>query len=109
MGDIKFKMCDEYEMPLKGVNHVPRLQRNLISLGLLHDEGWLYQAAPDKKILRVMRKGKTIMIGEKSSAHQYKLMGSVVEGGVMDGNATVAVFCPKVDKEAGSASSGCSK
>ena len=49
------------------------------------------------------------MVGEKSSAHQYKLMGSVVEGGVMDGNATVAVFCPKVDKAAGSASSGCSK
>ena len=34
VGDIKFKMCDEHEMPLKGVNHVPRLQRNLISLGL---------------------------------------------------------------------------
>ena len=49
------------------------------------------------------------MIGEKSSAHQYKLMGSVVEGGVMDGNATVAVFCSKVDKAAGSASMGCSK
>ena len=69
MGDIKFKMCDEHEMPLKGVNHVPRLQRNLISLGLLHDQGWLYQVAPNKKTLRVMREGKTIMVGEKSSAH----------------------------------------
>jgi len=49
------------------------------------------------------------MVGEKSSAHQYKLMGSVVEGGVMNCNATVAVLCPKVDKAAGSASSGCSK
>ena len=88
---------------------MPRLQRNLISLGLLHDEGWLYQAAPDKKTLRIMRKGKTIMIGKKSSAHQYKLMGSVVESGVMDGNATVAVFCPKVDKAAGSVSLCCSK
>ena len=68
-----------------------------------------YQASPDKKTLRVMREGKTVMVGEKSSAHQYKLMGSVVEDGVMDGIAIVAVFCPKVDKEAGSASSGCSK
>ena len=41
-----------------------------------------YQASPDKKTLRVMREGKTIMVGEKSSAHQYKLMGSVVKGGV---------------------------
>jgi len=75
----------------------------------LHDEGWLYQAVPDKKTLRVMREGKTVMVGEKSSAHQYKLMGSVVEGGVMDGITTVTVFCSKVDKRAGSASSGCSK
>ena len=65
--------------------------------------------APNKKTLRVMREGKLVMVGEKSSAHQYKLMGSIVEGGVMDGNATVTVFCPKVDKVAGSASSGCSK
>ena len=81
----------------------------MISLGLLHDEGWLYQAAPDKKTLRVMRGGKTVIVDEKLSAHQYKLMESVVEGGVMDVNATVAVFCPKVDKAAGSALSGCSK
>ena len=109
MGEIKFKMCDGHKMLLKGVKHVPGLRRNLISLGLLHDKRWLYHAAPDKKTLRVMREGKTIMVGEKSGAHQYKLMGSVVESGVMDGNATVAVFCPKVDKAAGSASSGCSK
>jgi hypothetical protein len=49
------------------------------------------------------------MVGEKLSAHQYKLMGSVVEGGVMDGTAIVAVFCPKAEKAAGSASLGCSK
>jgi len=69
VGDIKFKMCDGREMLLKGVKHVPGLRRNLISLGLLHDEGWLYQAAPDKKTLRVMREGKTVMVGEKSSVH----------------------------------------
>ena len=39
VGDIKFKMCDRREMLLKGVKHVPGLWRNLISLGLLHDEG----------------------------------------------------------------------
>jgi len=73
-------MCDGHEMLLKGVKHMPGQQRNLISLELLHDEGWLYQAASDKKTLRVMREVKTVMVAEKSSAHQYKLMGSVVEG-----------------------------
>ena len=108
VSDIKFKMCDGREILLKGVKHVPGLRRNLISLGLLHDEGWLYQAAPDKKTLRVMREVKTAMVGEKSSAHQYKLKGSVVEGRVMDGTATVALFCPTVG-EVAAASSACSK
>ena len=37
--DIKFKMCDGHEMLLKGVKYVWGLRRNLISFGLLHDEG----------------------------------------------------------------------
>ena len=49
--NIKFKTCDGHEMLLKDVKHVPRLRRNLISLGLLHDEGWLYQVVHDKKDL----------------------------------------------------------
>ena len=73
MGDVKFKLCNGEEMLLKDVKHVPGLTRNLISLGLLHEEGWLYQVVPDKKTLSVMHTGKTVMIGEKSSAHQYKL------------------------------------
>jgi hypothetical protein len=107
VGDIKFKMCDGQEILLKGVKHVPELQTNQISLGILHEEGWLYQAAPDKKTLRVMHGGKTIMVGEKSCAHQYKLKGSVAGGGVMDGNASMAMFYPTVGEVA--AASGCSK
>ena len=48
------------------------------------------------------------MIGEKSSAHQYKIKGSIVEGGVMDDRATMAVFYPE-DGEVAAASPGCSK
>jgi hypothetical protein len=107
--DIKYKLYDGEEILLKGVKHVPGLTRNLISLGLLHEQGWLYQAIPDKKTLRVMHGGKTVMIGEKSSAHQYKLKGNIVEGGVMDGNANVTVFYPSGDVAVGSASSGRSK
>ena len=42
-----------------------------------------------------MWESKTVMVGEKSGAHQYKLMENVVEGGIMDGTTTVVVFCPK--------------
>lgn len=110
VGDIKFKLYDGEEMLLNGVKHVLGLSRNLISLGLLHEEGWLYQAVPDKKTLRVMYGGHTIMIGEKSSAHQQKLKGSVVKGRVMNnGNANVVVFYSGGDAAVRSASSSCSK
>jgi hypothetical protein len=108
VGDIKFKMCDGQKILLKGVKHVSGLWTNLISLGILHEEGWLYQAAPNKKTLRVMHGGNTVMVGEKSCAHQYKLKGSVVGGGVMDGNASMVEFYPTVG-EVAVASSGCSK
>jgi len=39
VGGIKFKLYDGEEILLKGVKHVPGLTRNLISLGLLHEEG----------------------------------------------------------------------
>jgi hypothetical protein len=102
-GDIRFKLYDRKDILLKVVKHVPWLTRNLISLGLLHEEGWFYQAVPDKKTLSVMHGGKTDMIGKKSSAHQYKLKGSVIEGGVIDGNANVTVFYPDGHAAVGSA------
>jgi hypothetical protein len=82
------------------VKHVPGLRTNLISLGILHEERWLYQSAPDKKTSRVMHGGKTVMVGEKSCAHQYNVKGNTVEGGVIDGNATMAVFYTTVGEHA---------
>jgi len=49
------------------------------------------------------------MIDEKSSAHNHKLKGSVIEGGVIDDNANMAVFYPGGDAAMGSASLGRSK
>lgn len=51
------------------MSHVLGLIRNLNSLGLLHEEGWLYQVSPDKMTLMVINGGKTVMVGENSSAH----------------------------------------
>jgi hypothetical protein len=81
VGNIKLKMYDGQEVLLEGVRHVPGLRKNLISLGFLHGEGWLYQAMSDKKTLNVMQDGKTVMIGEKMGGHQYKLKGEVMKVG----------------------------
>lgn len=41
VGDMKLKLCDG-KVILKGVKHVSGLTRNHNSIGLLHEEGWLY-------------------------------------------------------------------
>lgn len=38
IGDSKIKMFDGVESVLQGVRHVPGLRRNLILLGVLHDD-----------------------------------------------------------------------
>lgn len=50
-----------------------------------------------------MHGDKTIMVDEKSSAHEYKLKVSIVESGVIDGNTTVTMLCRGVDVAVGSA------
>jgi hypothetical protein len=42
MGDIKIKNQDGDELVLQDVRYVPRARRNLISLGGLHANGYVY-------------------------------------------------------------------
>ena len=83
VGDIKIKMFDGVERVLRGVRHVPGLRRNLNSLGVLHDGGMIYRCDRDKKTMRIMEDEVTVMMGEKTASHLYKLRGSTVAGGVM--------------------------
>ncbi|OEL29050.1 hypothetical protein BAE44_0009931, partial [Dichanthelium oligosanthes] len=66
-----------------------------------------YFGYPQSRVTTI--KYRSWLVRNQVRAHQYQLKGSVVEGGVMDGNATMAVFYLKVGEAAGSASSGCSK
>jgi hypothetical protein len=38
----------------------------------------------DKKTMRIMEDEVTVMMGEKTASHLYKLRGSIVAGGVME-------------------------
>lgn len=106
VGDVKFKMYDGNEVLLSDVRHVPGLRKSLISLGSLHETGWLYQVDSDRKTMNIMKDGKTVMTGERTSSCLYKLQGSAVAGGVMeDGHAGVAVHDPE-GGEPGVGSSG---
>nr|CAD41329.2 OJ991113_30.13 [Oryza sativa Japonica Group] len=106
VGDVKFKMYDGNEVLLSDVRHMPGLRKSLISLGSLHETGWLYQVDSDRKTMNIMKDGKTVMTCEMTSSCLYKLQGSVVAGGVMeDGYVGVAVHDPE-GGEPGVGSSG---
>ena len=92
VGDIKIKMFDGVERMLRGVRHVPGLRRNLILLGVLHDGGMEFCSDRDKKTIKIIEDGVTIMIGERTASLLYKLQGSTIAGGAMEsGAAGVAV------------------
>ena len=84
VGDIKIKMFDGVERMLRGVRHVPGLRRNLISLGVLHDGGMEFRCDRDTKTMKIMEDGVTVMIGERTASHLYKLQGSTIAGGVTE-------------------------
>jgi hypothetical protein len=84
IGDIKIKMFDGVERMFRGDRHVLGLRRNLISLGVLHDGGMEFRCDRDKKTLNIMEDEVTVMIGERTASHLYKLQGSTIAGGVTE-------------------------
>uniref|UniRef100_A0A0D9VEK5 Retrovirus-related Pol polyprotein from transposon TNT 1-94-like beta-barrel domain-containing protein n=1 Tax=Leersia perrieri TaxID=77586 RepID=A0A0D9VEK5_9ORYZ len=74
-----------------GVKHVAGLRRSLISLRILHEQGWLYQVDSDRKTMKITKDDKTVITSEMTGSRLYKLQGSIVAGGVVDGFADVAV------------------
>jgi len=91
VGDVKIKMFDGVERVLRGVRHVPGLRRNLISLGVLHDGGMVFRCDRDRKTMRIMEDEVTVMTGERTTSHLYKLRGSTIAGGgIVSGVAGVA-------------------
>jgi hypothetical protein len=105
VGDINTRGGVEHV--LRGVRHVLGLRRNLISLGALRGDGMLFRAEPDLKTIKIMKGDETVMMGERTVSHLYKLQGCTVAGGVMaDGVAGVAVFSEGGGFEVRSDSSG---
>jgi hypothetical protein len=52
----------------------------------------LFRAEPDGKTMRIVKGDETVMVGERTGLHMYKLRGCTVAGGVIkDGIASTAV------------------
>lgn len=78
MGKIKIALDDEFLYTLSGVRYVPELRKNLISLGTLQANGYLFRSDGDKDIIRVNKGAITVMREGRTASNIYKLLGSIV-------------------------------
>ena len=85
------------------------LRRNLISLGVLHDGGMEFRCDRNKKTLNIMEDEVTVMIGERTASHLYKLQGSTIVSGVTEAGVAVIAEGSHGDGGSGADSSGSSK
>jgi hypothetical protein len=93
IGEVKNKVQDGVEQVLRRVKHLPGLQRNLISVGVLYHDGLLFWGEPDGKAMKIMKGDEVVMIGEKMTSILYKFQGCVISGGVTeDGVAETTEF-----------------
>lgn len=77
IGSVRLKLADGAIRVLEGVRYVPDLKRNLISLGMLDAQGYVYKA--EGGVLKVTKGSMVMMRGELVNG-LYKLKGSTLEG-----------------------------
>ncbi|KAH9681147.1 hypothetical protein KPL71_026853 [Citrus sinensis] len=78
MGTINIQMFDEETRELKQVRYVPKLKRNLISLGMMDKMGCSIKTENGK--IEILNKGEVIMKGVRRNG-LYVLVGSVPQLG----------------------------
>ncbi|GFS43592.1 hypothetical protein Acr_00g0085960 [Actinidia rufa] len=76
-GTVRFRMADERSVTLTEVRHVPKLQKNLIFIGMLDSMGC--SIAAKGGILRISKGNKEMLRGRKTRG-LYRLEGSVQTG-----------------------------
>ncbi|XP_038895899.1 uncharacterized protein LOC120084070 [Benincasa hispida] len=63
VGLVLLKLSNNKEVLLKGVRHVPKLKRNIISLGMLDDIGYSIHA--EKGCLEIVKQDRVILTRRK--------------------------------------------
>ncbi|GFZ21369.1 Calcineurin-like metallo-phosphoesterase superfamily protein [Actinidia rufa] len=92
-GTVRFRMADGRSVTLTEVRHVPNLQKNLISIGMLDSKGCSFEASGG---ILIVSKGNKEMLWEKKTKGLYRL-----EGNVQTGGATVRHGSSGISKENG--------
>jgi hypothetical protein len=76
IGSVQIKTLDGMTHMLTGVKHIPTMERNLISLRILDDEGYKYRGG--NKVLKVSKGSLIHMIGDINFVKLYILRGSTL-------------------------------
>ena len=77
VGSIRIKMYNGVEKMLENVRYIPELKRNLISLGMLDELGYVIKA--EAGVLKISKGSLIVMKGVKKNGI-YSLLGSTVVG-----------------------------
>ncbi|CAL8167282.1 unnamed protein product [Prunus armeniaca] len=80
IGTVGIKMFDGMIRVLGNVRYVPRLRKNLISLGTLDEAGYGYESKKGR--FRVTKGSLVVMRGDLQPNKLYKLIGTTIVGGV---------------------------
>ena len=79
IGEVVVKLCNGRVRKLAEVRYVPKLERNLISLGRL--DGLSYTVLVNNNSLEVTKKGSVILKGWKNTRNLFVLDGDVLVRG----------------------------
>jgi hypothetical protein len=79
--NITIKMFDGVARTLCEVKDVPKVEKNLISLGPLDSNGYGYKF--EGGVLKVTKGAMVVIKGQINSKNIYKLLGSTVVGGIV--------------------------
>ncbi|KAL1535775.1 Retrovirus-related Pol polyprotein from transposon TNT 1-94 [Salvia divinorum] len=79
IGDINLKVLDVSIKILMGVRYIPKIKRNLISLGLLESKGCSFNS--ESGVLKVMKNSRVILEARRKNSLYY-LMAETLTGSV---------------------------
>ncbi|KAL4284674.1 hypothetical protein GQ457_16G014350 [Hibiscus cannabinus] len=83
IGEVRIKMYDGTVRTLCDVRHIPNLKKNLISLGILHKNGFILKADEDMETIRIVKGALTVMKEKMTARNIYRLLRSTVVDGLM--------------------------
>ena len=82
IGTIKLRMHDRVIRTLTNVRHIPKLKKNLVSLGYLEKQGYAFGCQPGSGCLRITKDALVVMKGRRLENNLYEMEGSMVTDGV---------------------------